>query len=292
MTEIPMILSFKKDINAPLVTETPVTLLMQGDANAQTIRIEMTDKGQPAALDGYEADGYLIREDGYKVTCEGAIEGGVVTVPLNAHCYAVPGAYVAYVRIKSADAETRRTILRIVGRVLDEGNGPLVDTENVVPNLDELLAMIDKMEATRKEAERWGKAVAEAETLSPGSDATVSAEVNDAGSMTITYGIPAGVPGVPGAEYMQIPFTARAGFWIGQTDGTYVQEIGVPTMPNAPGELHLDASQIAAADAQKLLDAMLLIWKAETYEGGVRLEALGEPTRDLPLLAGVYKWVD
>lgn len=287
MVEIPMILPFKKDVNAPLVTENPVTLMMQGDANAQTIRIEMTDKGQPASLEGYEADGYLIREDGHKVMCRGAIEGNVVTVPLNEHCYTVPGAYAAYVRIKTPDAQTRRTILRIVGYVIDEGNGPLVDTENVVPNLDQLLVMLERMDEARGEAMKWAEATVEAETLAPGSEATAHAEESETGRVTITYGIPAGVPG---AEYMQIPFTARAGFWIGQTDGTYVQEIGVPNMPDAPGELHLDASRIAAADAQKLLDAMLLIWKAETYAGGVRLEALGEPMRDLPLLAGVYKW--
>jgi hypothetical protein len=153
MVEIPMILPFKKDVNAPLVTENPVTLMMQGDANAQTIRIEMTDKGKPASLEGYEADGYLIREDGHKVMCRGAIGGNVVTVPLNEHCYAVPGAYAAYVRIKTPDAQTRRTILRIVGYVIDEGNGPLVDTENVVPNLDQLLVMLERMDEARRSDE-------------------------------------------------------------------------------------------------------------------------------------------
>lgn len=288
MIEIPMILPFKKDVNAPLVTENPVTLMMQGDANAQTIHIEMTDKGQPASLEGYEADGYLIREDGHKVMCRGAIEGNVVTVPLNEHCYTVPGAYAAYVRIKTPDAQTRRTILRIVGYVIDEGNGPLVDTENVVPNLDQLLVMLDRMDEARQEVVKWAAATVEAETLAPGSDATAYAEENAAGRVTIKYGIPAGVAG---AEYIQIPFTAPATGWLAQENGTYAQDVVVPDMPDAPGELHLDASLIDATNAKEMLDQMLLIWKAETYAGGVRLEALSLPYEDLPLLAGVYKWV-
>ena len=288
MIEIPMILPFKKDVNAPLVTENPVTLMMQGDANAQTIRIEMMDKGQPASLEGYEADGYLIREDGHKVMCKGAIKGNVVTVPLNEHCYAVPGAYAAYVRIKTPDAQTRRTILRIVGYVIDEGNGPLVDTENVVPNLDQLLVMLERMDEARQEVVKWAAATVEAETLAPGSDATAYAEENAAGKVTIKYGIPAGVAG---AEYIQIPFVATASGWLEQENGTYKQGIVVPEMPDAPGELHLDASLIDATNAAEMLDQMLLIWKANTYNGGVSLEALSKPNADLPLLAGVYKWV-
>lgn len=288
MTNIPMILSFNKDVNAPLVTELPVTLMMQGDANAQTIRIEMMDKGQPAVLDGYDADGYLIREDGYKVMCSGTVEGNVIEVPLNAHCYAVPGAYAAFVRIKTADAQTRRTILRIVGYVLDEGNGPLVDTANVVPNIDELLAMLDRMEEARQEVVKWAAATVEAETLAPGSEATAHAEESETGRVTIKYGIPAGVAG---AEYIQIPFTAPATGWLAQENGTYAQDVVVPDMPDAPGELHLDASLIDATNAAEMLDQMLLIWKADTYNGGVRLEALSQPNADLPLLAGVYKWV-
>ena len=286
MTEIPMILTYKKDVNAPLATEKPVTLLMQGDAMAQTIRIEMTGGNAPADLTGYEADGYLLREDGRKVMCAGTVEGNTITVPLNEHCYAVPGAYAMFVRIKTADAQTRRTVLRIVGHVMGEGDGTLVDTENIVPNLDQLLVMLDRMEEARSEVTKWADAEVEAVTLAPGSEATATA-TEENGKVTIQYGIP---QGVAGSEYIQIPFIAPASGWIEQENGTYTQDVVVPDMPDAPGELHLDASQIDATNAAAMLDRMLLIWKATTYAGGVRLEALSQPDADLPLLAGVYKW--
>jgi hypothetical protein len=290
MTEIPMILSFKKDVNAPLVTETPVTLMMQGDANAQTIRIEMTENGAPAVLDGYDAEGYLIREDGYKVMCGGTVEGNVITVPLNAHCYAVPGAYAAFVRIKTADAQTRRTVLRIVGRVVDEGNGPLVDTENVVPNIDELLKMLDRMEEARQEVVKWAAATVEAETLAPGSQATASA-TEEGGKVTIKYGIPQGIQGVPGAEYLQIPFVAQRNGWTAKESGGFEQTIEVEDMIDGAGELNLDGTQIDAAEAEEALESFKYIWTAETSTGSVHLTAYEMPQVDLPLLAGVYKWV-
>lgn len=290
MTEIPMILSFKKDVNAPLVTETPVTLMMQGDANAQTIRIEMTDKGQPASLEGYEADGYLIREDGHKVMCRGAIEGNVVTVPLNEHCYAVPGAYAAYVRIKTPDAQTRRTILRIVGYVIDEGNGPLVDTENRVPNVDELLALMvraeEEMEAARNEVSKWADAKVNAETLSPGSDATATATEAD-GKVTIQYGIPAGVPG---AVYVQYSATAYASDWAQADNGEWVQTITIETMTDKPGTLHLNTSEIDATNALKYVEQFNEIWRATTQAGGITLYAINQPVLDLALVVGVYEW--
>lgn len=291
MTEIPMILLYKKDVNAPLVTENPVTLMMQGDANAQTIRIEMTDKGQPARLEGYEADGYLIREDGRKVMCRGAVEGNVVTVTLNEHCYAVPGAYAAYVRIKTPDAQTRRTILRIVGYVIDEGNGPLVDTENVVPNLDQLLVMLERMDEARQEVVKWAAATVEAETLAPGSEATAYAEENAAGKVTIKYGIPQGIDGVPGAEYTQIRFVAAENDWVELEHGGFTQSIEVKEMFDGVGELNLDGTEIEVGEAESAVENFRYIWTAETMEGGVTLTAYERPAMDLPLIAGVYKWV-
>lgn len=289
MTEIPMILSFNKDVNAPLVTELPVTLMMQGDANAQTIRIEMTDKGQPAVLDGYDVDGYLIREDGYKVMCGGTVEGNVIEVPLNAHCYAVPGAYAAFVRLKSADAQTRRTVLRIVGRVLDEGNGPLVDTENVVPNIDELLKMLERMEEARQEAVKWAEATVTAETLAPGSEATASATEDD-GKVTIHYGIPEGKKGKDGVKFELFNAHVPALGWTANDNGTFTQTVTIDEMKEIDvGYIDIDMREATATTAEALRDAWALVGSAETINGGITLTCYGEkPAIDMVLLAGVF----
>lgn len=147
-----MPLVFLKDINAPLMTDRPVTLLMQGDAQAQTIFVVMMDDGKDADLTGFSATGYMLRGDGVKVPCKGTIEENVVTVPLNEHCYAVPGAYAMFVRISNGEG-IKRTVLRIAGTVEGEGDGPLLDSENVIPSIDDLLAQIERMEKATTDAE-------------------------------------------------------------------------------------------------------------------------------------------
>ena len=59
-----MIINFKVEKNAPLITRTAVTLLMKGDNEGNIIQVEMMDAGSPLALDGYSAVLYLQRKDG------------------------------------------------------------------------------------------------------------------------------------------------------------------------------------------------------------------------------------
>lgn len=152
MSKIPMILPYTRDINASLVTERPLTLMMQGDARAQTIRIYMMDDGEEASLDGMSANGYLIRSDGVKVPCKGTIKENVIDVTLNDHCYAVPGAYAMHIRISDGSG-AKRTIFRAAGMIESEGDGPLLDSENVIPSIDDLLAQIERMEKATTDAE-------------------------------------------------------------------------------------------------------------------------------------------
>lgn len=160
MSKIPMILPYTKDINASLVTERPLTLMMQGDARAQTIRIYMMDDGEEASLEGMSANGYLIRADGVKVPCEGTIKENVIDVTLNDHCYAVPGAYAMYIRISDGSG-TKRTVFRAAGMIESEGDGPLLDSENVIPSIDDLLAQIERMEEATNAAETQATAAQE-----------------------------------------------------------------------------------------------------------------------------------
>ena len=62
-------------------------------------------------------------------------------------------------------------------------------------------------------------------------------------------------------------------------------------MIDGAGELNLDGTQIDAAEAEEALESFKYIWTAETSTGSVHLTAYEMPQVDLPLLAGVYKWV-
>ncbi|MEE1346725.1 MAG: DHH family phosphoesterase, partial [Bacteroidales bacterium] len=72
---------------------------------------------------------------------------------------------------------------------------------SLVIALDCGIKAVERMDEARGEAMKWAEATVEAETLAPGSEATAHVEESETGRVTITYGIPAGVPG---AEYMQI----------------------------------------------------------------------------------------
>ena len=79
---VAMTLAFRTDVNAPLVTHRPVTLMMQGDDRANVIELTMVDGDTPLNLDEYSAELYLGRKDGVKVRCPGTVAGNVAKVTL------------------------------------------------------------------------------------------------------------------------------------------------------------------------------------------------------------------
>ena len=149
-----MKMRFERDIHAPLTTQRPVTLLMQGDALANEIQIDLTDNNAPYLPEGYSIEARLIRSDGYGVRCKGTIDGNTVYVILDAGCYEVPGSYAMYVRLVSEDKSIRRTILRIAGDIESEGSGLLIDGDRVFYSIEELVKQIERMESATLDAEQ------------------------------------------------------------------------------------------------------------------------------------------
>ena len=141
---IPMQIVRRIDINAPLVTDMPTTLLMQGDSLANELVLELTDGGEPVSLTGQTASCYLMRQDGVRVYNPGTITGNVVTVPLAAECYSLPGSYAAFVRLTSG--KVKRTIYRMAGQVEREGSGPIIDPSGTIPTYEDLAAKLKEME--------------------------------------------------------------------------------------------------------------------------------------------------
>ena len=148
---IAMRLTYRVERDAPLVTRTPVTLLMQGDEAAQEIVVEMLDGGTPMNLSGYSAALYLRRADGQRVRNPGSVTGNAASVTLDAACYSVPGSYIASM-ILSADGEDR-TVLRLAGYVESDGEGPVIDPTGKIPSYDDLARAYAELEAAIKAAE-------------------------------------------------------------------------------------------------------------------------------------------
>ena len=71
-----MILSFERDINDPLITFCPATLLARGDQNANIIKLTVMDGNAPADLSGNTAVVLFQRPgDSYVVRCPGSVSG-------------------------------------------------------------------------------------------------------------------------------------------------------------------------------------------------------------------------
>lgn len=148
---VAMKLAYKQDIKDPLVTQAPVTLLMQGDNQANVIELTLMDGASPASLDGYTATVYLQRADGVQVRCPGTVSGNVATVPLQAECYSVPGQYVAIMKLSGPNE--LRTVLRLAGYVESDGQGAIIDPSGSIPSYEDLERIVQELEEALQQAE-------------------------------------------------------------------------------------------------------------------------------------------
>lgn len=148
---VAMKLAYKRDINGPLVTQAPVTLLMQGDNQANVIELTLMDGASPASLDGYTATVYLKRADGVQVRCPGTVSGNVATVPLQAECYSVPGQYAAVMKLSGLNE--LRTVLRLAGYVESDGQGAIIDPSGSIPSYEDLERITQELEEALQQAE-------------------------------------------------------------------------------------------------------------------------------------------
>lgn len=147
---VAMKLAYKRDVNDPLVTQAPVTLLMQGDNQANVIELTLMDGASPASLDGYTATVYLQRADGVRVRCPGSVSGNVATVPLQAECYSVPGQYAAI--MKMSGPNELRTVLRLAGYVESDGQGSIIDPSGSIPSYEDLERIVQELEEALQQA--------------------------------------------------------------------------------------------------------------------------------------------
>lgn len=147
-----MKLAYKRDINDPLVTFCPETLLMRGDKGANIIELTVMDGSSPADLSGHTAVVMFQRPgDSDKIRCPGSISGNVISVTLLGDCYAYAGQYYASV-ILTADGFTR-TMLRLAGHVENSGDGPVIDPTGTIPGYDDIARIYAELEASLEKSE-------------------------------------------------------------------------------------------------------------------------------------------
>lgn len=142
-----MILSFDRDINDPLITFCPATLLARGDRNANIIKLTVMDGNAPADLSGNTAVVLFQRPgDSYVVRCPGSVSGNVISVTLLGDCYLYTGQYYASL-ILNADGFAR-TMLRLAGQIESNGDGPIIDPTGTIPGYEDIARIYAELEAS------------------------------------------------------------------------------------------------------------------------------------------------
>lgn len=243
-----MFIRFKKDTNQPLVLETLNTLFQQGDKNANVLEIELTENGKPVQMLNATVTGQVERADGKRLILKGKMENGVASVTLEEEAYNVAGPLVGFVRLVYGDV--MRTILRFAGKVEAASDGPLLDSSNVIPSVEDLIAMIETMEQGTAEAvaaaknanaaaanaaekaqaaetaanaaNAWADATASGSAVGAGMQPTVEVVTDADGKKKIQFGIPAGV--TPRLSFSAV--TGPAG------SNVLVEQTGTPEAPH------------------------------------------------------------
>lgn len=152
MSAIQMVLRFEVNLQDPLVTQVLTTSFQQGDADANVIEVALKNGTENAEIEQSTVNGYMLRADGERVLLSGTVSGSTVRVTLKDACYQVPGVCGLIIRLGNADG-IKRTILRITAIVESEGDGPVIDTENRIPSVEDVIAKLEEMDRAIQDAE-------------------------------------------------------------------------------------------------------------------------------------------
>lgn len=200
------------EMDKPLTVRRERWTLVQGDKKANVIEAEVFQTaGKPYDLTGCTVTITFVRPDHLAVppiTAE--VNGNVAAATLTDACYRVSGRYNALMQIAKDGAD--RTILWLVGDVLDTENDGMVDTEALFPTPEEMLVIFQQVEQAKQAAntaasaankaaneaneaasgaQKWADTEAEAVAISAESQPTVEL-YKEGGQNMIRFGIPAG----------------------------------------------------------------------------------------------------
>lgn len=192
--------------------------LEYGDGDAHMWQVSVRRNRQAVDLEGMTAKCFITRGANAAEREEGVTSvtipleadvipaAGIVSCVLDAACYAGVGAIKGIMRLYRAGSTEGVTVAKMTARIERNTADATYDPEGLIPSMDALLAMVETIEAATQEAKDaaaaaslWAGAQARAQTLAPGSAATVSiADAN--GVRVITFGIPQGIQGPQGVQ--------------------------------------------------------------------------------------------
>lgn len=122
------------------------TIFATEDNKAHRFDVALYRNNEPLALSGGTVSAYFIRYcDNGTVKLSGSMSGNVASVTLTKACYSKGGAFALIIKALAGDEIT--TVFYGEGSMFVSQTDTIIDTENVIPSLDDLLAQIAVMEA-------------------------------------------------------------------------------------------------------------------------------------------------
>lgn len=173
-------LTYQADL-ARGIKETAMTpLLATGDQQAHRIVVEVLRSGRPVDITGVSITGGFVRADDVTVPLTGTVVGGKAQVTLPQACYRVSGPFGLAIRL--VQGKEISTIFVGRGVVTRVDSDSVIDPEHKIPSLEELLAMVDKLEQVTETA----SGAATRATSAAGSAETAAGKANTAATAAET----------------------------------------------------------------------------------------------------------
>lgn len=222
MIEIPI--PVKADLDRGIRKTYLDTVFATEDDKAHRFDVALYRGKEPVTLQsGASVSAYFIRySDNGTLPMTGEANGNTVSVTLTKACYNKSGAFALIIKV--IENGVTSTVFYGEGSMFVSRTDTLIDTENVIPSLDELLAMVAVMEdatadattatnsasAAAKDANEaaqrantkaeaaqgWAEATATVQTLEAGEDADVTLSTASGGAKRLEFSIPRGESGV------------------------------------------------------------------------------------------------
>lgn len=222
MLEIPI--PVRADLDRSIKKTYLDTIFATEDDKAHRFDVSLYLDKKPLELpSGASVSAYFIRYcDNGTLPLTGEASGNVASVTLTKACYNKSGAFALIIKVLEGDVTS--TVFYGEGSMFVSRTDTLIDTENVIPSLEELLAMVDVMEKATAEsqtatasatkaaedankaaqwaneeaeaAQGWADATTTTVTLEAGEDADVNLSTAESGAKVLEFSIPRGESGV------------------------------------------------------------------------------------------------
>lgn len=246
MANIGRIIRFDIDLSLPL-KQVHASPMIEGDRLADVIEIMLNNRGEAVDPSGLiaVANAELSGQDGVTVRNPGTVSGGKITIPLQAECYAVPGSIRITVTLTAGS--TTRTVLSITGYVEQKGTGVIIDPTGSIPSYDDIVQIINELEAAKQAATTATTAANNA-----ANNANLKADVANTAAQTANNAADAAADAAQHGEAVAkrldvvqvavevLPPDADAYGAAEQTDSSTLLRVGIPQLPVRNATLHMD----------------------------------------------------